>query len=227
MGFQWYTRRRYTFLLLAILLLLILHPLVRGFVVARWLYDLLMALVFAAALLAIFQRKAHRLVAVLLGGPTLIANGVGYVLPGLPQLPLVVVLHLLSALFLAFAAATILVTIHEAKAVTTDSLAGAFSGYILAGLFFTHVYCILEALTPGSFHVPTELEAGLHHAGYRREILNYFSLITLTTVGYGDVVPASPTARELACVEAVVGQFYIAVVMAELIGLRVSQPRGD
>jgi hypothetical protein len=60
----------------------------------------------------------------------------------------------------------------------------------------------------------------------RRSLLTYFSFMTLTTVGYGDVIPATQPARVLAALEAVTGQFYIAVVMAELIGLKVSQPHG-
>jgi hypothetical protein len=226
MAFDWYLRRRYSVLLLAILLLLVLHPLVRGSVLARWLYDLLLTLVFLAALLAVFQRRAHHLVAVLLGGLTMVANWVGYVLPGLPPEPLAVGFHVLAALFLGFATATILLTIHEARAVTADSLAGAFSGYVLAGLVFMHLYCVLEAVAPGSFRVPSDLGAGLSDPEQRRTILNYLSFMTLTTVGYGDIVPATSTAWELACVEAVAGQFYVAVVIAELIGLKVSQPAG-
>jgi hypothetical protein len=113
----------------------------------------------------------------------------------------------------------------EAKLRAVAKHVRAFSGYVLAGVVFMHLYCILEAVAPGSFHVPAELEAGLGNPGQRRVILNYFSFITLTTVVYGDTAPATPTARQLACVEAVIGQFYVAVVTAELIGLKVSQPR--
>jgi hypothetical protein len=226
MAFDWYFRRRYSFLLLAILLLLLLHPMVRVYDVARWLYDLFLTLVFLAAFLALVKRKPTRVAAVLLGVPTVIANWLGYVLPGLPSQPMAVGFHVLAAAFLGITAVAILLTIHEAQAVSADSLAGAFTGYVLAGVVFSHVYCILEAVAPGSFRVPAELAAELADPARSRSVLNYFSFITLTTVGYGDVTPATPAARDLACVEAVVGQFYIAVVMAELIGLKVSQPRG-
>jgi hypothetical protein len=229
MAFDWYHGHRYSLMLLALALLLLLHPLARGVVLGQWLYDVFITLVFLAALLVLFKRKSHRLVAVLLGVPTVLANWTGYVFPGLPSQPLAVGSHLLAALFLGFTVVTILVTIHQAGAVTADSLAGAFSGYLLAGLVFGHAYCILEAVRPGSFHISADLAdlaADLADPGRRRAALSYFSFTTLTTVGYGDVVPANPPARELACVEAVTGQFYIAVVMAELIGLKVSQPGG-
>jgi hypothetical protein len=138
-----------------------------------------------------------------------------------------VVFHLFATLFLGFTVAVILQTIHEAKKVSSDSIVGAFSGYLLTGAAFGHVYCILEALTPGSFRGMEGLPGQLADREVGRSLLNYFSFVTLTTVGYGDITPATPTARALACLEAVTGQFYIAVVMAELIGLKIAQPRGD
>jgi hypothetical protein len=223
--FEWYYRRRYSFLLLAILVLILLKPLAWGPGGVRWLYDVVLTLVFVATFLALFKTKSHRFFAVVLGGPTVAANWLGYVIPGVPSLALAVAFHVFACLFLAFGAATILLSIHEAKAVSSDSIAGAFCGYVLAGVVFAHIYCIVEGVVPGSFHVPPELAADLANPVQRRSVLNYFSFITLTTVGYGDVVPATPLARELASLEAIVGQFYIAVVMAELIGLKFSQPR--
>ena len=57
-------------------------------------------------------------------------------------------------------------------------------------------------------------------------MFNYFSLVTLTTMGYGDVTPVRPPATALATLEAVFGQFYIAVVVAQLVGLRLAQAFG-
>jgi hypothetical protein len=97
---------------------------------------------------------------------------------------------------------------------------GAFCGYLLLGVLFGHLYCIMEYSTPGSFEgrglVPQLLPAG----GRLHYILTYFSMITLTTLGYGDIVPATDAARGLSAVEAITGQFYIAVLIAELIGRR-------
>jgi hypothetical protein len=65
--------------------------------------------------------------------------------------------------------------------------------------------------------------AQLAEEGRQRSVLTYFSFITLTTLGYGDITPGSGAARGLAMVEAIMGQFYIAVLVAELVGRRVSQ----
>jgi hypothetical protein len=224
MFFSWYAHRRYSFLLLALMLLFVVYPISGAHVVGRWFPDVLLTLVFVAVFLALFTKKSHRLAAALLGGLAVLANWVGYLVPGLPREPLAIVFNTSAVVFLGFTAVTILLTLHEAEAVTGDSLAAAFTGYLLAGLVFAHLYCIVEALAPGSYKVPPELVADLADVTGCRDVLVYFSFVTLTTVGYGDITPATATARQLAWVEAIVGQFYIAVVMAELIGLKVAQP---
>jgi hypothetical protein len=226
MARDWFLQRRYTLLLLSLLLVFLLHPLLDRFALGEWVYDLLVTLVFLAAFHLLFRRRQNRVPAVLFGVPTLIAGWTGYALPGVPRVPLGVGFHLLAAVFLGFTVAAILQAVHEARAISTDSLAGAFSGYLLVGVAFSHLYCIAEALSPGSFRVPADMVAQLGDQSQRRYLFNYFSFITLTTVGYGDITPATQPARALACVEAVLGQFYIAVVMAELIGQKVSQPAG-
>src|SRR5262249_12984417 len=106
--------------------------------------------------------------------------------------------------------------------VTRDSIFGAFCGYVLVGLAFGHVYCILETAVPGSFQ-GRGLILDRPPTGERLNyLLNYYSLITLTTVGFGDMAPARDGARGLSAVEAIVGQFYIAVLIAQLIGKRLT-----
>jgi voltage-gated potassium channel len=224
---NWYTERRFSLLLLAQVLVFAVHPMLHGFGFGSWLYDLFITLVFLAAFLVVFNRKGRRLAALVLGVPTVVANWTGYVLPGLPAQPLALTFHLFSTVFLGFAVVTILQTIYESKAVTTDGLAGAFGGYLLAGVAFAHLFTSLEIAAPGSFHLPAEVQQSeLQDGNQRREIFNYYSFITLTTVGYGDIYPVSHSARSLACTEAIVGQFYIAVVMALLIGQRLAQAGG-
>jgi voltage-gated potassium channel len=111
--------------------------------------------------------------------------------------------------------------------VSPDAVYGAFCGYLLIALVFAHLYCLLESAQPGSFKGSPELAGRLASAADRLFVLNYFSLVTLTTVGYGDVVPAADAARGLVCLEAMLGQFYIAGLVAELIGRKVSQAFTD
>jgi hypothetical protein len=185
--------------------------------------DGLITIVFLAALLAIFAESAFRLVALVLGIPTIVGVWIDYVLPGLPRLPLVVGFHLVAALFFGFTVATILRAVHKEVTVSADAIYGAFCGYLLVGLAFGHLYCVMEFINPGSFKGSEELSTQLQVQAGHHALLTYFSLVTLTSVGYGDITPGSGAVRSLAVIEAMIGQFYIAVLIGELIGKRVSQ----
>ena len=95
---------------------------------------------------------------------------------------------------------------------------------VLLALLFTQLYLCLITWDPASFSLPVEAAGRPVHL--LQADMTYFSLVTLATVGYGDVLPATHTARMLAMFQAVVGQFYVAVVVALFVGMYSSQRRG-
>jgi hypothetical protein len=102
--------------------------------------------------------------------------------------------------------------------ITTNMLLGAIVAYLLAAVGFAYLYEILELFQPGSF-------SGIPDGASPQELgdaLLYFSLVSLTTVGYGDIVPASGLARPLAVFEGVFGTLYLAVMIARLVGLHIA-----
>jgi voltage-gated potassium channel len=218
---------KYLILLLALLLLLVVYPLLIGTIGARILFDALLALVFVATFLILFAHRHGRLFALIFGTSALIGLWSGYALPRLPPLQIALGFHLSATVFLGFSVATILWDISRKEQVSRDSIFGAFGGYVLVGLTFGHLYCFLETVEPGSFVgrglIPLRLPSG----DRLLYLLDYFSLVTLTTVGFGDVVPASDAVRGLSAVEGIVGQFYIAVLIAELIGRKLSRRVAD
>jgi hypothetical protein len=107
--------------------------------------------------------------------------------------------------------------------VSADSVYGAFCDYLLVGLAFGHLHCLVEVAAPGSYRGAGALAAQLQDPARQRYLLTYFSLTTLTSLGYGDILPASDPSRGLAVVEAVLGQFYVAVLIAELVGKKGAQ----
>jgi hypothetical protein len=216
-------RRRFLLLLVALISLLVGYPVVGGLLGEPRLFDVLLTLVFLAAFFVVFREGPLRWLALLMGGLTAVGVWTGYVLPGLPRPPLVVAFHSVAALFFVVTAATIMRVIFREPVVTADSVYGAFCSYVLIGMVFGHLYCILETVVPGSFVGTEEFAAQLRDENRRHFLLTYFSLVTLTTVGYGDIAPARESARGLVAVEAIVGQFYLAVLIAEVIGKRVSQ----
>lgn len=123
----------------------------------------------------------------------------------------------------------ILVDVLAAKRIVFDMICGALCVFVLFGMCWANVYTLLERIAPGSFaidfnryHVDVGADP-LAAAG----VFTYYSFVTLTTVGYGDIVPSSATARWLVWLEAVFGQFYMAVFVSRLIGLQASPAERD
>jgi hypothetical protein len=105
----------------------------------------------------------------------------------------------------------------RAPQVTHDVILSAITVYVLIGVFWGFAFLLLYQASPSAF----ELD---HSQGSPEVQLRYFSLLTLTTVGYGDIVPKSTEARAFATIEALVGQIYLAAVVARLVGISVASP---
>src|SRR6516165_7961742 len=98
-----------------------------------------------------------------------------------------------------------------------DAVVGALCGFLLILLVFVNVHGLIEALSPDSYRTDGPPFAGRSDAMVRATF-QYFSTITLTTVGFGDIVAVTPVARLVTGLEAMVGQLYLAVVIATLVG---------
>lgn len=125
---------------------------------------------------------------------------------------------------LAALAAGILNYVFRSERLTADSLFAPVIAYVLIALLFARLYFLLVALDPSSFNLPVAAAArgpDLLHVD-----MLYFSLVTLATVGYGDILPVSDTARMLAVIEATFGQFYVAVIVAAFVGMYAARRRG-
>ena len=101
--------------------------------------------------------------------------------------------------------------------VTTDRIMGAVALYLLFGVVWGNAYEIVALADPAAFSAAADTGRGI-------ERWFYFSFVTLTTVGYGDVTPVSRAARVLAIGEALVGQLYPAIILARLVTLQTSEP---
>lgn len=101
--------------------------------------------------------------------------------------------------------------------ITRNDIVGAICIYILLGLIWAILYLFIAQAAPGSFN-------GLSQAPWQENFAAavYFSFVTITTLGYGDISPIMPLARSLVVMEAVVGVFYMAILVASLIGVRMS-----
>jgi hypothetical protein len=104
--------------------------------------------------------------------------------------------------------------------ITADKIYGAICVYLLVGFAWAFAYAILDQIQPGSFSIPEESGGAAEHVA-RLMRLRYFSFVTLTTLGFGNIVPRSAEARNLAMLEAIMGQLYLAILVARLVGLHI------
>ena len=95
--------------------------------------------------------------------------------------------------------------------------------YVLIAIIFSRLYLLLLVTNPQSFHLP--VAAAERTPNLLQVDMLYYSLITQCSVGYGDILPASDVARMLAVIQAIVGQFYMAVVVAVFVGMYATQRR--
>jgi voltage-gated potassium channel len=103
-------------------------------------------------------------------------------------------------------------------AIDRNSIIGAICIYLLMGLIWALLYLLVAQFLPGAF---IGIAHDVWHVNFSNAI--YFSFVTLTTLGYGDISPVAPVARFLVYMEAIVGVFYMAILVASLIGARVSK----
>lgn len=112
--------------------------------------------------------------------------------------------------------------IFSPRSVGLQEICGAVSGYLLTGILFTQVHEILLYSNPQAIYFdPMKFGDRTHGTG---DVL-YYSFMTLTTVGYGDVSPATPAARAVSLVESVTGIMYVAVLISRFVSLHSSPPR--
>jgi len=122
---------------------------------------------------------------------------------------------IVRALLILICVVMILRYVLTSREVTVDTIFGAFVAYFLIAYTFSCVYQALAIIEPASFSMSSTTGKG---TGISQDMqLNYFSFETIATLGYGDIVPRLPVARMLSVLEAVIGQFYMAVVVAWLV----------
>ncbi len=133
--------------------------------------------------------------------------------------PLSLIAQIIFAIYLAGAAYWIGRDIFTTPEVTIDMVRGGISVYLLIGFVWALFYGIVNTLDANAFSQPL-----INKASYIRPI--HFSFTTLTTLGYGDIVPLSEVAQVLTNLEAIIGQMYPSIFIAILVGNYLSQRRG-
>jgi Ion channel len=207
---------RHLALLISILLLFIVAPLAAGVRQGALILNVIAATVLIAGSYALFERKRLFVVAVALSAISIVAT---WLLIASRQHWASLLSRSCVILLIVFFSVTILGYVLHSGRVTVDKIFAAICVYMLIGYAWTFTYALIDELQPGSFVALSATAADDYVA---REIqFRYFSFITLTTVGYGDILPRSAAARTMAVLEAITGQIYLTVLVARLVGLHI------
>jgi hypothetical protein len=207
-----YRRHRFAWLFFSLLLTLGVHPTLETLVSGFNPLELLLAINLVAAIAsAAYERWIRALL--LLGLAFIVTRGIQAVLGVEVLLPISQVLWVSASLLATAATARHAL---RAGAVDAEHIFAALDAYLLAGLIFAVCYWLLDQTWPASFRAASASDLDMARA-------IYFSFVTIATLGYGDVVPASDSARGLAILEAVGGQMYLAVLVARLVSLYSKQ----
>ena len=203
-------RHRFTLLLASLVLLLLLSPVLEGDAAGNLLLTVLFTLVLLAAVFAASGRRATLGVALAFALPWVYLS---WLHPLWRADTSDVIADLLLVGLALFVLALVLARVVRAAQVGVDTLCGAIAVYLLIGVVWAVCYGVIEALVPGSFGFTAQDLDMIWN-----ELL-YFSLVTLTTLGYGDVTPVGAVARIWSALEAVTGTLYLTVLIARLVGL--------
>jgi hypothetical protein len=209
---------KFFYLFLVQVLLIALFPYLNKPGLPTALFRLLGAVAFLAAVYAVSEKRVQWIIALFLAVPSAVLN-VLFTLR--PDLPIAVPGMIFTILFLAFTLFTLLRAVLRAEAVTPDTIYGALSVYLLMAFLWGVAYLLVENLHPGALSMDN-----VRHPNHNADWFDcmFYSFVTLTSLGYGDMVPVTAQSRSLSILEAVSGIMYIGVLVARLVGLYATQP---
>jgi len=211
-------------LLAAQVLLTVISPLFSATIGARLIVDIAISTIFLTALFIISSTRKHLVIGLVLMIPTFLLMWTVEIfkLESYSILPLIG-----SALFFCYVAWLILSDILHARLVTFDIIAGGISVYLFFGNICGLIYAIIARIDPEAFSIPAMTASYLGNSISEVSSAMYFSFVTLTTLGYGDITPINSFARSLAYLEAATGQIYLTVLIASLVGMHIASPRKE
>ena len=220
-------RHRFAILNGALLLMVVATPIAEGHrPLGHMLFVALFALILIGAVRAVGQHWHARKVVAPLAGMTAIAQILELFRD---EMAFFVVFHVLGIAVLLSVILLILVQLFSVRRADYETINAALCVYLLMAVLWSLAYSLTEALSPGSFVYPLAGDVtGFMRIGDKsRGIPLYYSIVTMTTLGYGDILPVSPVARVVATMQAMLGQIYLVVLVARLVGLHISRTSGD
>jgi voltage-gated potassium channel len=214
-------RNRYTALLIVIVAMMLVVPLIARDELALFSMKVAVSIILVFGIYVGRRLRRDLIVGAALGIPVLVGRW-------LPQystdIRMFLAIDILTATFLLYITIMILSQVLSARRVTLDTIAGAMCSYCLIGLAWAFVYRAMFVVNPHAFvFAPGSFHIFENNSLSEPQLMNfaYYSFATLTTTGFGDVTPAVGVSRAVSVLEAVAGQFFLAILIARLVSLEI------
>jgi voltage-gated potassium channel Kch len=217
----WWGDRGLSTLLFILFLLFFISPFIESWL-ADFLVSTFLTLLLVSGIANVTSKKIFLYSAYLVAGTALVFNILHQVNPS-PEIN--VWWHLSAIAYFFLLIYVMLRQVFRAGPVNSHRVRGAIAVYLLIGLTWAFIYQLIALMIPDAFVFPASMTA---HPGNQeiQSTLTYFSFVTMTTLGYGDVVPVSPLARVFVIFEALIGQLYPATLLARLVSLEIMSHQG-
>ena len=215
----------YRDLTIALALLLVLSPVLDYLFSTTRIESYLTAGFLLFALYEITRRPTDLVIGLALGIPAVAGGLFNAATPDTPSMN--VAPFVLAGLFLGFLIVRILKDVITGSRITSEQIFGSVCAYLLIGFLFSSIYGFISLVDHDSFAVTDALAVELASTDEIRSggFFTYFSFVTMSTLGYGDIAPVSAAARTFAWAQAVLGQLYLAITVAALVGIHIARSR--
>jgi hypothetical protein len=188
-------------------------------ILIRVIGNITFSLLLLAGVLAVFRTRTLRLAGVTL---VIVTIGVRWTAMVVHAPWLRAAYSLFDTMSLLAICVVVFIQIYREGPITAHRIRGAIAAYLLLALVFAFAYAFIESLLPGAYQMPAWWT---RESAEWAEAFLYFSMITLTTLGYGDITAIHPAARSIVMLEAVIGQLYPAILIARLVTLQIEAKR--
>jgi voltage-gated potassium channel len=207
-------RSRFLFLVVSLFFYIVVSPFLENFIGLKFLISIFLTMILLSAIYAVSLDSRQQQISMIIAIPLAIFIWVAlfFKVPNSFY-----IINISGILFFIFISVAILSFIFKQTEITQEVIAAAVVVYLFLGICWAFAYSILEQIIPGSF------DLGGIEVEKMRQTFSYYSYVTLTTLGYGDITPLTSRAAALSVSEALVGQLYLTVLVARIIGLHISQ----
>ncbi len=213
-------RNRYFFLLLSLVLFFITSAVIADFNQKLFIFGIVFSIVLVFSVYIIEHNFLLLLTGSVLAVAVLLSNYYSIVFHAKPGSSFIMFEYGVTIIFFITVSYLTLSSVMRDKIITSSTLYGAICSYLLIGLTYSFWYMLMYDLNPAAFHLPEHLTG--YNADIRLQNFIYYSYVTMSTLGYGDITPVSYLAKTTAWLESVIGQIYLTVWIARLVGLNIA-----